>query len=153
MTAKELSQLYHLNREIEQQKNRLEYLIDGRRFWVQHSCVQTSNGPGCTQKTERVYALPEDSMDNPFYDEIQELREEIRHNLSKCLREQKRLEKYIGNIEDSEIRQILCLRYVNGLPWAQVAASISPYATEDSVRMAHNRFLGKSCSQCSEKIC
>lgn len=152
MTSKELSQLYYLIREIEQQKKRLEYLVAGRIHWRQHDSVQTSNGPGCTQKIERVYSFPEDSMGNPFAEEIEELREEIKHNLSKCIREQRRLERYIGSVEDSEMRQILSLRYINGLPWAQVAASISPYATEDSVKQACHRFLKKTCHQCHESV-
>jgi hypothetical protein len=39
---------------------------------------------------------------------------------------------------------ILSLRYINGLSWEQVAASISPYASGESVRKAHERFLRKS---------
>lgn len=42
------------------------------------------------------------------------------------------------------MRLILSLRYINGLSWNQVATSISAYATEDSIRMLHNRFLTKS---------
>lgn len=153
MTAKELSQLYHLNREIEQQKKRLEYLVIGRTQWKEHDCVMTSNGIGDTLKVERVFSWPGDSMDNPFREEIAELRSKIKRNMSRCIREQNRLEEYITSVEDSEIRQILALRYVNGLPWAQVAASISPYATEDSVRRACYRFLAKSCPECPEKVC
>lgn len=148
MTAKELSQLYHLNREIEQQKRRLLYLTENRKNWHDHDCIL--NGINGTPRIETVFSLPGSHMDNPFREEIEELREEIQYNMRKCIREQIRLEQYIRDVEDSEMRQILCLRYVNGLPWAQVAASISSYATEDSVRMAHNRFLEKSCSQCSE---
>ncbi|WP_236908829.1 hypothetical protein [Clostridium sp. Cult3] len=32
--------------------------------------------------------------------------------------------EYIDNIDDSLIRQIITLRYVSGLTWEQVAASI-----------------------------
>lgn len=148
MTVKELSQLYHLNREIERQQQRLDYLINGKGKWQQHSCVQTSNGPGNTQKIEWIYSLPDSRMDNPFYDDIQALREDIRHNMARCIGEQRRLEKFIGDVGDSEMRQILSFRFINGLPWAQVAANISPYATEDSVRKACYRFLEKSCPQC-----
>lgn len=150
MTARELSQLYYLSREIEQQKERLLHLTEKRKNWHEHDCVQTSNGIGCTMRTEWVFSLSDDHMENPFHEEIDALRQEIQRNLKKCLQERIRLEKYINGVEDSEMRQILSLRYINGLSWAQVAAHISAYATEDSVRMMHNRFLKKSCSQCSE---
>lgn len=42
------------------------------------------------------------------------------------------------------MRLILSLRYINGLGWEQVAASISTYASGDSVRKAHDRFLRKN---------
>lgn len=155
MTAKELSQLYHLNREIEQQKERLSQLVDKRDKWRSCSSVHTSNGPGGTQRLEHVYYTENSAlMENPIAEEVEALRLKIKENLAKCLRERQRLEEYISGVDDSEMRQILSLRYISGLPWAQVAAHISPYATADSVRIAHNRFLAKdeSCSFCSENV-
>jgi archaellum component FlaC len=49
--------------------------------------------------------------------------------------------EYIDNIDDSLIRQIITLRYVNGLAWEQVAASIGGNNTADSVRKIAERFL------------
>lgn len=48
---------------------------------------------------------------------------------------------YIDNIDDSQIRQIITLRYVNGLEWGQVAAKMGGNNTADGVRMIHNRYL------------
>lgn len=55
-------------------------------------------------------------------------------NLKKCFYGFNRLNPYIQQIEDSEIRIIISLRYVDGLDCNQVAASMSFYATGDSVR-------------------
>ena len=51
------------------------------------------------------------------------------------------INRYVENIDDSLIRQIIILRHVNGLTWEQVAASIGGNNTADSVRMMHDRFL------------
>ena len=64
-----------------------------------------------------------------------------------CVEELDRLTAYIDSIGDSEVRQILTLRYIVGcngkaMPWADVAAHMGPYATADSVRKIHDRFLG-----------
>ncbi len=141
MTAKELSQLYHLNREIEQQQKRLDYLLGAKGDWRQHDCVQTSNGPGYTQKIEWIFSLPDSRMDNPFYDEIQELREDIRHNMARCIRERRRLEKYIGDVDDSEMRQLLALRFINGLPWAQIVLELGLDGDGSTQRKKVDRFL------------
>lgn len=50
--------------------------------------------------------------------------------------------EYIENIDDSLIRQIITLRYINGLTWDQVAANIGGNNTADSVRKMAERFLG-----------
>lgn len=151
MTAKELSQLYHINREIEGLQKRLDYLLAGKEKWKSHDTVMTSNGPGNTPRTERVIGLAFEYMDNPFKDEIAALRDEIKDHLRKCLQERRRLERYINSVDDSETRQILSLRFISGLPWAQVAAHISPYATEDSVKQACHRFLKKPVTNVTTK--
>ena len=48
---------------------------------------------------------------------------------------------YIINIGDSLVRQIFTLRYINGLEWKQVAASIGGNKTADSVRKIAERYL------------
>lgn len=50
-------------------------------------------------------------------------------------------EAYIQSIDDSLTRQILSLRYVNGLTWEQVAAHIGGGNTAESVRQINSRFF------------
>ena len=130
MTKEELSQLYYLNREIEHLKDKIAEL----------ECAATAS-------TSRITGMPHASgisdKVGKYAAEIAELKELIELNIKKCFYELNRLNRYINNIDDSEIRLILSLRYVNGLSWGQVAASISSYATEDSIRMKHDRYLKK----------
>ena len=50
------------------------------------------------------------------------------------------VEEFIASISDSHIRRIVNLRVVDGLSWGEVARRIGGN-TEDSVRMAFNRFI------------
>lgn len=50
------------------------------------------------------------------------------------------IEQFITTIEDSHIRRIVRLRFVDNLSWNQVAMRIGGN-TEDSVRMAFERFM------------
>ncbi len=108
MTLKELSQLYHLNREIEIDRRRLEELEQDQ---------------DATQE------------------EVRYLRDIIEAKHRHCLYERIRIERYIAKVEDSLLRQIFTYRFVNGLPWRQVAACVGGSNTEDSVRMLCKRYI------------
>ena len=128
MTKKELSQLYYLNREIEQLQARLTELES-----LATSCTANITGmPRANGISDKI---------GKYAAEIADLKSLLDLNLKKCFYELNRLNRYIQCVDDSEMRMILSLRYVNGLCWEQVAASISVYASGDSVRKAHDRFL------------
>ena len=128
MTKKELSQLYWLNREIEEQQRRLNEL----------ECLATS----CTnQITGMTRSMGVTNRLAKYAAEIADLRGLIDLNIKKCFYELNRLNRFIETVDDSMMRQILSLRYVNGLAWRQIAFSIGGNNTADSVRMIHNRFL------------
>lgn len=52
------------------------------------------------------------------------------------------VEEFIAGVKDSHIRRIISLRVVDGLSWNDVARKVGGN-TEDSVRKAYERFLGK----------
>ncbi|MBP2655616.1 MAG: hypothetical protein H6Q73_3185 [Firmicutes bacterium] len=136
MTKKELSQLYYLNREIGQLQVRLAELE-----CLASSCTTIITGmpraSGISDKLSKYVA------------EIADLKSLLDLNLKKCFYELSRLNRYIQSVDDSEMRMILSLRYINGLSWNQVAASISVYASGDGVRKTHDRFLKKKLSDMS----
>ena len=129
MTKEKLSQLFYLNREIEQLKTRL----------VELECAATS----CTaQITGMPHASGISDKVGKYGVEIADLKDLLEFNLKKCFSELNKLNQYIQGIDDSEIRMILSLRYINGLSWQQVAFSIGEY-DEQYPRRKHNSFLKK----------
>lgn len=60
------------------------------------------------------------------------------------LKKTNEVEEFIARIGDSRIRRIINLRYIEGLSWNKVADCIGGGNTEDSVRMAFNRFMENS---------
>lgn len=128
MTKHELSKLIYLNKEIEYLKMRIEEL----ECAAESQQMRITGMPKAVGFTDRVAGCTV---------EIVELKELLDQNLRKCFKELNSLKRYIEGIKDSEIRMIMTLRYVNGLSWRQIAVRISAYATEDSVRMRHNRYL------------
>lgn len=128
MTKKELSQLYWLNIEIQEEKRKLEEL----------KAVATN----CTTK---ITGLPHVSS---VYDKVGDLsvllveqKELIELKIKQSIIEYNRLKRYIADINDSQIRTILSLRYINGLSWQEIAYNIGGNNTSDSIRKKHDRFL------------
>jgi len=130
MTKTELSQLYYLNREIGQLQIRLSELE-----CLTSSCTANITGmPKASGISDKL---------GKYVAEIADLKSLLDLNLKKCFYELNRLNRYIQSVEDSEMRMILSLRYINGLCWQQVAVSISVHATGDGLRKSHDRFLKK----------
>jgi len=128
MTKKELSQLCWLKREIAGDRERLREL-ESRAV---SAGVQLTGMPGAGGIRDTV---------GRYASEMADLRHSIDSKRQRCWEELQRLVRYIDTVEDSLMRQILTARYVEGKSWNQVADSIGGGNTEDSVRMAHNRFL------------
>ena len=128
MTLKELSQLYYLNREIEQDELRLQEL-QARATQVTQQTSGMPRGGGDQQKIERYVA------------DIIDLKAIIAAKQQQCIHEQSRLERYIADIPDSLTRQIFQLRFISGLNWVQVAFSVGGGNTEEGVRKRVYRYM------------
>ncbi len=129
MTLKELSQLYYLNREIENDRRRLEEL-EGKL--TSPSSPNLSGMPRSTTYGNKTESYVADIMD---------LKAIIAAKKQQCIYERGRLMRYITEIDDSLTREIFIFRFVNGLSWRQVAASVGGNNTADSCRMTCKRYL------------
>lgn len=129
MTLKELSQLYYLNREIENDRRRLEEL---EAKLTSPSSPNLSGMPRSTTYGNKIESSVADIMD---------LKAIIATKQQQCIYERSRLMRYITEINDSLTREIFIFRFVNGLSWRQVAASVGGNNTADSCRMTCKRYL------------
>lgn len=161
MTVKELSQLYWLNREIEADQKRMNKL-EGEIRRLQNEVAElqrraSTSGPNLTgmpkapntdgNKIERYVSeiVDKEQMLNQKIELRDACMGVIRSKQLLCLTERKKLETYIAGIPDSFLRQIFTLRFINGLPWFQVAMHLSDGMkegiTEDSVKKQCYRYL------------
>ena len=129
MTQKELSQLYRLNREIEQDKQRLAELESAATSTSPH-ITGLPHASGISDKTSLAV-------------EIGYLRGMIANKIERTYYEYNHLIAYINTVDDSLMRQILTLRYINGLNWTQVAFAIGEY-DESYPRRKHNAFIKRA---------
>lgn len=142
MTKRELSQVYYLNREIAMQQRQLEDL---------EACLENTKGATTvsgssseypyTKRAFKIEGVVRITTHTRLKREIAELKALIMLNQEKCAIEYNRIIREINSVQDSLMRQILTYRYINCLPWVQVAAHIGGGNTADGVRIAHDRFL------------
>ncbi len=130
MTIKELSQLYHLRREVEMDRQRLAALEERALPGAQ----RLSGLPGSSWRQDKLGEMAV---------EIADLRAVIEAKYRRCLAEQQRLEQYIAGIEDSFVRQIFTCRFVEGLSWRQVAKKVGGKNSAGNIRVICHRFLAK----------
>lgn len=131
MTLKELSQLYYLNREIEDLKNKIAEL-EAKATDTSVKITGMPRGSGTGDKIGRAV------------EELCYYKSKLINRFAQCRIELIRLNDYISACPDSLTRQILTYRFVNGLPWNQVAAHIGYPATEWSVKDAAYRYIRKN---------
>lgn len=149
MTKQELSQLYHLNREIERQRGQLDELKmaleDVKNATTTDSVKGSQINFPYTQRQIKIEGLT-DIDEHRVYklrSEIADTVKLIELKQEQCIIEYNRLQRYICEIQESEIRQIMSLRYINGLSWPQVAKRIGEY-DESYPRRKHNRWLDRN---------
>lgn len=138
MTVKELSKLYWLNREVEGNQKELlrleaetlkveEELLALRRDIDGLASPNMDGMPHGTDVCSAVEARAlrimqlEDAVRRK-HDALVNLRARISTKQTLVILERDRLEQYVGEIVDPFMRQIMRLRFVNGLSWDQVAA-------------------------------
>lgn len=123
MTLKELSQLYWLRREV---------IMDARRLVELETMTNGICGMTEIGVKDRTGVTAS---------KIEELKIILTDKQYKVLTERNKLEQYIASVDDSYMRQIITLRFVDGFSWKKVAIEIGGNNTADSVRKACKRFI------------
>lgn len=128
MTLRELSKYYKLNEQLERNREMLKSLYASAGLGAQ----EITGMPRAPGVSDRVSAMVV---------EIEDLKKRIARLETNCLREKRRLERYIGTIEDDQTRVIFRLRFVHCMTWSQVAEAVNGGNTKESVKMRCYRYL------------
>jgi len=132
LTKEELSKLPKIIAEIEQIKRELEniepeYAID--------SVTGSSISFPYTQHNIKIEGYDIKSYEH----KVQRIRNRLKRKMSELVEEKDILTEYIYGLDNSDLRQILMYRYVNGITWQEIGANMG-YATI-TVRSKHDKFL------------
>ena len=130
MTVRELSQLYYLNREIDDLQRELEEL----RAKIGATTPKLSGMPhnpngNVDSQTERLVA------------DMVDLQAIIAAKQLQCIHERTRLERFIESVDESRLRMAFRLRFINGLSWRQVSLHLGDARCEESIKQQVYRYL------------
>lgn len=134
MTLKELNQLYYLERLIERDSDtvdRLESALLGGSSALTHM----PHAPGVSDRVGDTVS------------KIIDLKKQLEIRIASYNLIKARIASFIDSIEDTHIKLIFLLRFVDGCTWNEVAYAISGNNTENSVKKICYRYL-KSCPEC-----
>ena len=140
MTKEELSQLAYLCMEVERDRQRLLELREAAMGATQQITGMPRQG-GAGDPVGKYAA------------QIADLRAILERNLERCWDELVRLNRFIACVPDSEMRQILTLRYIGRKSWQQIAEAMDADGDGSTERKKHDRFLaglGKGEKRCGK---
>ncbi|APH24760.1 RNA polymerase subunit sigma-24 [Clostridium botulinum] len=134
MDKEQLKQLRYLKTEIEAIKKQ----IDNLEYTMAIDKVKGSS-------SHFPYVQRSFTIEGVDYEEYNRktirLRKKLSRRISELMDLVEETNEFIEGIEDSLTRQIISLRYINGLTWEEVAANVGGGTTTESVRKVAERFL------------
>lgn len=111
MTVEELSQIYYVNKEIKSLQRELAELKQ-KNFYK----------PNIITDMPRGGEAKEQNLE--YVNDILMIEDLINYSLRKLQYERKRVEEFLGTIEDAELRLIMRLRVVNNMKWEDIGREI-----------------------------
>lgn len=132
MTVEELSELYYINKEIEQIQKELHDLKNKNFF---KNSILSDMPKGGERLDEFV----------TYVDDVRTLENMLQYSLKKLQYKRKQVENFIDNIENAELRLIIRLRSINGMKWDDIGREVNM-----DRRTVSRKFYSffKSCPQC-----
>ncbi len=128
MTVQELQQLFYLNRMIEREQDKLDDLRSAAGL-KSPAFSDMPKAPGAHDKIGEL--VPK----------IVDQEREIEKNIQAYTQTRDRLQDYIRKVPNTRIKLILSLRFLDMLPWQEVADIIGGRETEYSVKQACYRYI------------
>ena len=135
MTKSDLEQLTLLNGEISRDLERLQEL-----YALLTGCTSSISG------LPHIGLLRGSDKTGSFVSMIEVLEQQIKERVLESASMYIKIWTYINSIHDPLVRQIISYRYIDGLPWQQVANTIGGGISADNARIILDRYLAAHAS-------
>ena len=130
-----LRQFEYIRKEIKMLESQISSIKNRKRQIVSDTVT------GCTPARSDKHVIvitgpdmrPEEQLRNK-YQKLAQRRRQLKLRVEK-------VEKFIDSVDDSKVRQIISLRFIEGLSWRAVAKNVYGYANDNAPQMALSRYL------------
>lgn len=136
MNKKQLSQIKYIKSEIDIIKNQI-YNLEPEMV----TDKVTGSSPYFPY-TQRSFQLEGIDIED-YHRKSRRLQNKLMKKKNELLELQEEVNDFINNIDNSLLRQIITLKYMDGMSWQEVASIIGGNNTADSVRKMAERYLKK----------
>lgn len=134
LTKEELSKLIKITEEIHQLEKEIKNI---EPEYSKDSVTGSSLHFPYTKHNIVIEGYDYSSYEN----NIRKIRNRLNKKLIELAEEKDKLTEFIYSVEDSELRQILMYRYMNGLTWREIGEKMN-YGTS-TIRLKHDSFIKK----------
>ncbi len=138
MTIKTLEQYRQLKNEVIQLNQRLDKLHNNENIYVFDTVKGSSHS---IPYQERVIAIT--GISQKHIATCNRLKSILADRVSRIQSSIVEIEEFLNSVERSEIRQIIQLRYIQGLSWLVTARKVYGYPCGDRARMTITRFFAE----------
>lgn len=135
MTKEQLEQYRAIQREISALEDEIDNLHRDPPFGTDIVTGSDDRFPYC-KRNYKITGIDHDKLDK--------LIGIYRRRIDRLTAQKIEVEQWLDTVEDSIIRQIVQLRYMDGFSWGQTASKVYKKPCENIPRMALNRFLEKN---------
>ena len=138
-----LSQYNDLKEEIKEIKERIKR-IETQMFEIEQegSVIDNVRGGSGGNQRFRIEGFPYSEYDKKRI-LLQKNEETLKRLELKSLKALNEIEKFISEIDDSRMRRIISLRFIENMSWNNVARRIGGGNTSETVRKAFYRYIDK----------
>jgi len=143
ITLYDLEQYMYLLKELKNLTEKLQALLDSSTHLVADSVKGSSN-----KFPYQEVAIPIVGVSQKHVSTYVKTKERIDEQISTIQKKTTDIEMFIDSLTRSDIRQIVELRYIQGLKWKQVSSKVYGNSSEDRARKAIELYFLKN----SEKI-
>ena len=138
MTIKSLEQYRQLKNEVAQLTQRLERLQNNDSAYVFDTVKGSSHTMPYQERVITIVGISEKHV--ATHSKLTRL---LKDRVSRLQDSLLAIEKFIDNVERTDIRQIIEHRYIQGLSWKVTARKVYGYPSEDRARKAVTRFFAE----------